>query len=770
MGETKENNSNQNFAIVIFLGLIVLLVVVFLSSRGEDVGKLLQLLGGLFSGNLFSLGGFGSSLFGLLIAILIAAAWFGLGNLLTRFFEKDEDFNALSFARNCAFGAGLWALVWFFAGLINAYNKFTAIIALIIGLILAFYFALKDWRSLKTAKTSTTIFGKIAFGLILFTLLLTLVSALAPPTAKDALLYHIALPKQFVAHGNNQIVEGNMASFLALGAEMQNVWAMLLGDLFGARVGEAAVGAGAFMFAPLLLLAIYGWAREFEIGANWALLAALIIAAIPTFYHVASSVYVDLALTLFVTLAIHSIGKWWTDLQTKWLAFAALALGAALSTKLTTIFVIAALALIVLLRARQAQNDGEPENSNAGSIFVKGFGAFIVAALIASPWYLRTWVKTGSPIFPFYMNFWKGTATGWDAERSALFQAMNSNYGGASKGFFDYLLAPVKISLFAQPEIPQFYDGVLGVSFLLGLILIICITWSSLLIKIRYLMLTYFWAKYVIIVATVLIGIFLRKQFFDLPLDLKLITVGFLILSLLLINSAKRKKNDLPIELKIAVSVSGIVFLFWLFSSEQLRYLLPIVPGLAVATIISAKLISQKSATFQKAIFVGFTVTSLVGILTSVAWFAEKNPVRVVFGGESRDDYLSRRLEYYDYYKIINNDLPPDAYVWLINMRRDSYNLERAFFSDYIFENWTLKKMVEESRDINQLRQKAKQMGITHILTRHDFLLDYRRTDIVEEKRSEGENRAKLKMTEDFVLDKSNTIQADEKFSLIKLP
>jgi len=87
-----------------------------------------------------------------------------------------------------------------------------------------------------------------------------------------------------------------------------------------------------------------------------------------------------------------------------------------------------------------------------------------------------------------------------------------------------------------------------------------------------------------------------------------------------------------------------------------------------------------------------------------------------------------------------------------------------------LFENWTLKRLVEESRDVNELREKAKQMGITHVLTRHDFLLDYQRTDIVEEKRFESENRAKLKMTENFVLDKANAIQADKKFSLVKLP
>jgi hypothetical protein len=704
---TTERKSNSNLAIAGFLGLTVLLIVFFLSVRGADVWKLPQFLGEIFNGNIFSFGGFGAGLLGLLIAFLIVAAWFGLGRFITRLFEKEENFNALDFARSCAFGAGAWSLIWFFLGLFSGYNRFTAIGFLIIGLGLAIYFAPMLWRSLRSEENSAaTIFEKVALGLIIFTLLLSLISALAPPTAKDALLYHTALPKAFVAQGSNQIVEGNIASFLALGVEMQNVWAMLLGNVFDARTGEAAVGAVVFMFAPLLVLAIYGWAREFEIEASWAWLAALLVAAIPTFYHVASSVYVDLALALFVTLAIHSIAKWWLNTQeTKWLAFAAIALGAALSIKLTTAFVIASLALIVLLRARNAQSD-EAENGNAGSILIKGFTAFVLAGLIASPWYLRTWAKTGSPIFPFYMNLWKGTATGWDAERSALFQAMNSAYGGAEKGFFDYLLAPVKISLWAQPELPEYFDGVMGVSFLLGLILIV---WA--------------WRRF-----------------------------------------------DFPVELKIAVGTSGIVFLFWLFSSQQLRYILPIVPSLAVATVVAADLISSGNAAFRKVVYAGFLATSLVGILTAAAWFAEKNPLRVVFGGESAEDYLTRRIDYYRYYKIINRDLPPDARIWLINMRRDSYHLDRAYFSDYLFESWTLKRLVEESRDVNDLRQKAKQMGITHVLTRHDFLLDYGRTDIVEERRPEQENRAKLKMTEEFVLDKANTIQADKKFSLVKLP
>src|SRR4028118_594447 len=147
MSETRENKSNSNLAIVVFFGLTVSLICVFLSARGADVGRLPQFSSGLFSGDLFSSAGFVNSLLGLLIAFLIAAAWFGLGKLITRVFDKDESFNALNLSRNCAVGAAVWSLIWFSLGLLGGYSKFTAVAALITGLSLAVYFALKYQRS-----------------------------------------------------------------------------------------------------------------------------------------------------------------------------------------------------------------------------------------------------------------------------------------------------------------------------------------------------------------------------------------------------------------------------------------------------------------------------------------------------------------------------------------------------------------------------------------------------------------------------------------------
>lgn len=708
----KSETKNSSLALILTVLWAVVLLFGFLSFRGDDLGKLGSLLKNLTDGKLFGTGGFGESVAGVLAASLITASWFGFGSLITnlikKFFAQAEDSETdslfLETARSFAIGAGTWSLIWFFIGIFGAYNKISAIVAIVFGLILAVWQFVTRQKKTEKSSEKFDIAGKIAFGFVLFLLILAFISAIAPPIAKDTLLYHFAVPKNFVAAGNNAVIEGNIASYLALGTEMHVVWAMLTGNLVNARVGEIAAGVTVFTFLPILLLAIYGWARELDLNKSWSMISALLFISIPTVYHVASGGYIDLALTLFVTLAVHSVARWWQSLSNERLAFAAILLGAALSVKLTAVFTIIALAFIVLLRAREAQTE---EKSQISQIFAKGFLALFISGILASPWYLRDWATTGSPIFPFYMNLWKGTATGWDAERSLLFQVINTRYGGFPKGILDYLISPFSISLKAQPELPEFFDGVLGIAFLFGIPLVI-------------------WAW---------------------------------------------RRSLLKTELKLGILVAGLLFLFWLFTSQQLRYLLPIFPVLAIAICFSASLLSLESKVSRQAFTAVLLIFSVFGAGVTLAWFAQKSPLQVVLGGETRDEYLTANVDYYPYYQLINTQLQSNAKVWLINMRRDSYLIEKPYFSDYMFEDWTLKQMSEESNSVAELREKAKKLGVTHILARHDFLLDFNKSVVVDpQKRSDEENRKKLQMVKDFILDGNNTLKADKRFSLVKLP
>ena len=704
--EPIENKSSFGLPAIIAALWAVVLLIAFLSNRGSDVGQLQKLIGNL-GGGLLAGAGILDSIVGSIAALLIVIVWFGVGNFAASFIKIAKSANhshVLELAMKTAVGAAIWSLTWFFLGVAGAYSGTTAIVATMVGLTLA----VLGIRRAKEAKEESRVpekasgFDKALLLLIAIPVTLAFIASLAPPTAKDTLLYHFAVPKAFIAQGSNAFIEGNIASYLALGTEMHTVWAMLLGESWSERAAEAAAGATIWLFFPLLLAAIFGWAREIGISLRWSLIAVVMVASVPTTYHVAASAYIDIALALYVTLAIYSLTCWWKTLENGWLILIAIFLGAALSAKLTTLFAIATFALIVLLRVRKAK-DTEPDS--LVKILVSGFAALILAGLIAAPWYLRTWQQTDSPVFPFYMSVWPGEAPGWDVERSNLFQAMNSQYGGDAKTPLDYLAAPWNLSVIAQPEQAANFDGVLGVAFLFGLPFLIWALW----------------------------------------------------------------KLDLPAEAKIGVGVAAMIFLFWLFSSQQLRYLLPILPVLAIGIVVAIERIAEKRSPLYVTAKYSISIAAVCGLLTTAAWFLQKAPLRVVLGGESRDQYLTRNLDYYPYYQTLNTDTPADAKVWLINMRRDTYNLDRPYFSDYLFEDWTLRKLIWESQSVQELRTKASVMGIQYVLTRHDFLFDYDRSTLVDDKKSRTENEAKLRIAKEFILDKANTVRADEKFSLVKV-
>ena len=687
------------FAVVVF-------AAIFFSQRTQDVGQLPALLHEFFAAHgrapIIQWATFGGNLLAALIAALIAASWFGLGTLVQRWCNLEATSLALRIAWAMAMGASLWSLLWFALGLAGLFRPAVALGLLLLGLSLAaaailplMRHCIEQWP--KRAEADEYWLGRVAFIFITFVCALALMAALAPPTGKDALVYRLAVPKAYLAAGGIVDVTTNVYGYLSFGAEMHDVWAMLLGQFVNPTVTESAFGAMCFAWLPLLCLATYGCAREWQVSRSWSWIATAFVAAIPSMYQVAATGYVDHSLALFVVLAVQAAGKWWTTQSWQSLLALACALGGALAVKFIALFAFFPLFVVVLFKARAAQQ-GDAAQTNA--ILLRGCAALLLAGLLASPWYLRTWGRTGSPVYPFYAHLWQGSSPNWDAERSRLFQMWVARYGGDEKTMVDYLAAPLRLSFTAQPELAAQYDGVLGISFLLGGLLLGWALW----------------------------------------------------------------RFALRAEVKIAVAVAGGWYLGWLFSSQQMRFLLPIFPVLAVAIVAAASQISSRALQWA------LLASVVPGVLVITAWFLEQNPVRAVLGSETREAYLTRRLEHYPYYQLVNRDLPPTARVWLINMRNDTVHFERNYFADYIFEDYTIAKLVREAANMAELRTKVKELGITHILLRHDVLFDYARTPIVDDRKSAAENQARLQLLKSFLEDGTKVIKQDAKFLLVELP
>lgn len=642
------------------------------------------------AGLLRALGGAG-------LATLIVVCWWGAGSLALAVVRaprgEEETPHALFLAERVAAGAGLWSLAWVLLGLAGLYRPVVAFAALGMGLVLAWLASRQTPRPVLPSGWP----AGVAPSLAMFILVLAAMAALAPPTGKDALLYHLAVPKAWVQAGGGIEVPGNVASFYPLGAQVQSVWALLLGGVGGRWIGEAAAMLTLFAWAPLLLGIVHGWARERGLGSAWAWTATLVVAAVPLVYHVAASGYADLALAAAIALLARAAGRWWATGDDAWLGRVALALGFALAVKPTTVFVAGPVAIVL---AAGAYRRRQPWRAG-----VRGAAALAGAVALASPWYLRNWARTGNPVYPFAVDLLGGVAAGWDAERARLYEAFFGLWGGADRGLLEQVLAPVRIALVARLEDPARYDGVLGVAMLAGLPLVAWAAW----------------------------------------------------------------RRRLEAEVMIAGALSAATFVAWLHASQQLRYLLPAVPGWALAIVAAARALTGLHGG-ERPVRAALGVAALAGLPVTLLWFAEADPLRAALGGEPRGAYLARRLDYYAHYEVVNRQLGPEARVWLINVRRDSYHLERPYMADFIFEDWTLRQWVRDASDADGLRARARAAGLTHVLVRHERLYDYARSPIVDESRPREENVARLRRMDGFFREGTRVLRADRRLWLLELP
>ena len=550
--------------------------------------ELLMSFTGQFHG--FSGAALGDSVLGGVISISVVLSWAGIGalveGLLDRLNPAERQSTAWRWAVRCAWGAGVSSLLWFFLGLAGLYIWPVALGLLLCGLLLF----IRAWRvdpisihsfvltsaairrtrgtgtdaapepALRSAKNFSGVVGYLAFALAMAAMLLAGIAALCPPTAKDTLLYHIALPKAFVAARGLADVPNNIAQYYPLGAELNGTWGILLGrpgvgarsaappaglaadsgQTVVRRPGEAAFGGIEFAYLPILALAIYGWSRRRGFTGEISWVAVALVVCIPTVYASASSGYNDIALALYLTLAIAAAEEFWRNPTRRTPAEIGLAIGFALGIKLLALFLATPLLVVLLLRLRNAEKQ-DIQGISVSAVFRRGVLAIALAAVLAGPWYVRNWVRTGSPVYPFYINLFGGHAPGWDEPRSLLDQVLNSRYGGYPKSALDYVAVPVRASLLAQPEIPRYFDGVLGISFLFGL--------PFLLIR------------------------------FPFPVPRSparnwgRTTAG------------GEQGTGNGQRAWIALILAGGFFAFWLFSSEQLRYLLPALPAVAVIIV-----------------------------------------------------------------------------------------------------------------------------------------------------------------------------------------
>jgi hypothetical protein len=291
----------------------------------------------------------------------------------------------------------------------------------------------------------------VACLLLLFCLLFGLLIVLTPSIGNDALTYHLGAPKLYLEHHGFYFIPGKLCSNYPLNNEMLYIIGLLLG-------GDIVAKGIHFAMAVFILIAMYQFTRRFIPNALFIFLPLLVFYSIPSVFINSHMAYNDLTLAFYIFLSVYAFLNWFSSKQVQWLVVFGVFTGLSAATKYSALLLpfMGWLAILCVFRHR------EIDNRQA----LRFLGLYALSALVVgSPFYIKNWVLTGNPLYPFLYPIFGGT--GWDMALSRQYDLFLKNLG-MGRGLLDYLLLPWNVSFHAKMNSPAF-DGILGPLFILTL-------------------------------------------------------------------------------------------------------------------------------------------------------------------------------------------------------------------------------------------------------------------------------------------------------------
>ena len=560
----------------------------------------------------------------------------------------EDSFSALLF-RTCLVGCllGIVATIYFLLGLAGYVDSSLLNLAVAASLIAASIFFLKTFIGLLW-QTSWT--GRIIWLSILVILGAEIILCLVPPTARDELTHHLAIPRLYARAG--RIIEVPMAPY--------SYYPMLLDMLYIPWIywGYDSVPKlihGLFGF--LTGLSLYAYLAR-RMNAVYGLLGFFFFISVPSVLRLSHWAYVDLAVTFYASASLLCLLRWREDKDNKrWLWLAALSAGFAVATKPNGLVAwLLLFFLFVWVSVRESERSFR-------KIFSECMLFAIVSALPFVPWLVKNWFQTGNPFFPLLGAFFPSKSGVGDGGLSyvslGVFAKRELLYGESG---WQIAALPFRVFLFGRDDEAQYFDGVLSP------VLILLLPWAF--------------------------------------------------------------KGKWLEEKKLLIAFALLYFAYALFLVDlRIRYILLIVPPLVVLLAFgvfnSYLRIKQPAYLFAGLLF-------FAGLNASYLWgyWRAVGPLRYLFGGESREDYLTLRLPEFTAYQYVNRELPSTAKIYLLFVGRRAYYCEREYFHDGGELPGFLVKAIQSAKVPTDVAGQLKAKHLTHLLVRDELLIRFLRDNL----------------------------------------
>ena len=450
----------------------------------------------------------------------------------------------------------------------------------------------------------------------------SLVAALAPPTAGDALCYHLELPKAFLAEHRICYLPDSDNSTFPLLVEMWYLWGLALDGPVAA--GLIHWGAGILLALATVVLATP------VVGRPWAWMAGAVVVLAPGISNQMTAPMNDVALALFATLAVAAWHRGtFCDESRRWFVLAGLAAGGALATKYVALILAAAVAIVsgwTFCRRRPQRR-----------LLAEGAAVvLIVAVSVSGLWYVRAAWHRGNPLYPFLSEvFAFGEAAAGEAP-----QTLPAGKSPLGRGPLGLAAAPWQVTM--RPERFGGRGNQLGVLFLAALP-----------------------------------GLLFARRF-----------------------------RGLTVLLAVAGAYAGI----WYLLRQNVRFLFPVVPLLAVAVVWIWIEMRRLPRLPRRAAGAAFAVTLVA--FAGVAVVRCRDQLAVAFALESRQQYLAGHEPTWPAADVSNQLLGRDAHL----LSQDY----RAFYFDCrVTRENIYRRRTAYDRQITRpadLSRQLRRRGFTHVL------------------------------------------------------
>lgn len=494
--------------------------------------------------------------------------------------------------------------------------------------------ALLGWATDKAGSRARWVIGLLVACCAYFTVM-QLTLALTPEWFYDSLVYHLAVPEQYLVNHKICYLGHTFISNYPFLQEMRYLFCMTLGDDVAPKLTHWADG--------LLAAAVaYALVRPFASAAAGWLAAALFLSA-PSLRFLQTVTMVELGLTWFVALAtlsyMHAM-RWVPGAsrgaRVGWLCLTGCLLGLGHGVKY-----IGLNASVLVLGSVWFE---DRRSGRSWRSAVRSQAVVIAAATVwTAVWLGKNWGFTGNPVFPFLHSVFP--SLNWDASRQHLWMVDNTKYGIAKGVLLNWVGLPAMVSTESD--------------------------------------------------------VFGTFTFNPGPLLL----VPFLFLF-----------RSPPVGLRFLGTFAGLFAVVWSLSSQQVRFLLPMLPqAAAVAAFVVTRL--GEGAWLVRAEL----VAASAWIIVMSAWGTVVNRttstvlVPYMTGHWSREEILRAALPYYEGLQLANRRMGPQDRILFIGGDESLYGTHNRI-CDSIYDFSTLGRLAARAGSPADLVTLLRRLRVTYVL------------------------------------------------------